>query len=1517
MFGEPSNDSLFIMANGEDASVTLDLAGLADGDFEDIEIIEQTRISAFPSWLMDWITRQIEEIANKLTDFPTIFIIFPDFTGIFDLEWGKISGNNLVSGENPIRLGDNLENNETINSVVKKANSGIKEAYEFIGSMPLVYIEQEIINITLPWTSTAEINKTITSWESTLDQRGVEIERAKREWNGGTSCDYDDPIEQEECEKQSAISEHASYEVLSNVEGLMSNLSINLETLKEYREIPGQINKLVNMKQVYLEQILCNIESISYILGGRIGKNGERFKAWVEVYILIKTILKTWQELVDIFYDYEEECHDCKNERQDALEEEFSWISMIMPNIPVIRWPKRPDIIIDLHNIRAGLRLPLPEFDINTKPIIVPTLPVLFLPDVPNINASADFRLPEIPLLLSIEIPELPEMPSLPKVELPDLPPPPNLPEILGEISAVIDILKLIFEAMCILKTSAIHPEWRAGDQIAFLTERGGYLPTDFIETTSPEFSYSYVDAIKVTTYVNIEFETDFIVELAKKIAMPLNNFSNDFVNIFDIKSANLDFGNSTLTPELDIDVDVSSFNKLNNLRRLFATRVISDILHLYSVINEEKDNRVSSLEFKAIVNKSLASKTITDNPRMDRIRKKWEEFNSLTYSKENSIIKELQDNNREKFQALTDIINTEIIKNKELKEKINNIGKGSVITKVSYNNTNKADLYNQTLAVYNDKFKESAKKLMNYEDDINDELEESKNLLIDSIRTPLQKYSEEMIKKTDTKLLAAISSNNLVATDTTLATESDLTSCQTQTDSDSDYKYIYEGIYILERDTSYRLFDYLDELDGNEIIKVIDIDKDGDDDLLYLANGQLFLKENLQRKPIKGYVTTNPIVLTADDNRFYNGEIYYEAINNAHEIGSPIGRINLTFASPTNKAINNFRIGLYTIVDKYLNELGENYRPEFINKDIIDAVAGINEVTKIEESELYIKRKNLVYIKRAGILTDVKLKTKELININDDLFQNNIVNISKKTTLYAGGNSFTINYVEDGNEEEKSLNVAEYENIELQKNITIFGMSGDAYIKGSNDVIYQGTDIRNHFKEPLFPGSKISYTGEQSTIFSLSYAELVYYDDSELDIDFESIQSWELFDLGEQKFDYFLGVDIENDYYYSKINSFSNNIDSTLSKQILFAPQVESDQNPPELSLNSIKVPVYQTHIEDITSYIYEYNGVKNIEKVIVDLDLEKDTDGNGNTKDDNDGELDGIYKNKVKVDLDLISLKLEFGKFDTLFKKDIGITLIDSNNNVGYKEVSLDVYSPTPQIIDFNNGLIEGSINEDLSGEPINIYRYRGGSIVKLENTDGLTGTLTYDGNYSFEVGSERVGLTLYMDGEEAALIDEVTGQIIIKNFDLTRKVLSSNNELNDKPFPKIIIENNGEDIFYEYIQVEGTDKVNIVDNFDNITERGVYFTLTNRTNYNYYTIPEISDYSPGTVSVYRLTNVNKTSLFTIFKDGRIDTLNDFYKLEYLNYDNYVVFKIMDSHFDNEVGRILFLIEGEYIMK
>lgn len=121
---------------------------------------------------------------------------------------------------------------------------------------------------------------------------------------------------------------------------------------------------------------------------------------------------------------------------------------MIIPKIPVIQFPKWPDIILDLHNIRAGMVIYMPDFRFSKRPIILPNLPALILPDIPNLKVS----LPALPVLPTIKLPELPDLPSLPRVTLPDLPPPPKLPKMFASLEIIADIMKLIAKAMCILK---------------------------------------------------------------------------------------------------------------------------------------------------------------------------------------------------------------------------------------------------------------------------------------------------------------------------------------------------------------------------------------------------------------------------------------------------------------------------------------------------------------------------------------------------------------------------------------------------------------------------------------------------------------------------------------------------------------------------------------------------------------------------------------------------------------------------------------------------------------------------------------------------------------------------------------------------------------------------------------------------------------------------------------------------------------------------------------------------------
>lgn len=132
--------------------------------------------------------------------------------------------------------------------------------------------------------------------------------------------------------------------------------------------------------------------------------------------MLIKAILKSWQLFIDIFNSYEAECHECKNERQDLQNFLFSIIGSVLPSAPIIPFPKWPDIILDLHNVRAGMTVTMPDFQVNMRPITLPTLPNLSLP---RIDFSASLALSGE---LNIDIPDLPTLPQFSLPSLPDLP---------------------------------------------------------------------------------------------------------------------------------------------------------------------------------------------------------------------------------------------------------------------------------------------------------------------------------------------------------------------------------------------------------------------------------------------------------------------------------------------------------------------------------------------------------------------------------------------------------------------------------------------------------------------------------------------------------------------------------------------------------------------------------------------------------------------------------------------------------------------------------------------------------------------------------------------------------------------------------------------------------------------------------------------------------------------------------------------------------------------------------------
>lgn len=306
---------------------------------------------------------------------------------------------------------------------------------------------------------------------------------------------------------------------------MQSTIDANLRRIEEYRRFPEKLQKYVTWKEKLLYDILCNVELVEKNIFGWIKDNGVRFQKWAELYVLIKAIAESWQPLLDIFAETNAQCGVCRNERHNSQKWKFKLISAIIPKIPVVRFPKWPDIVLDLSDVRLGMNITVPNFNFRVSPIRLPSLPNLSLPNAP----TASLTLPSLPVLPALpELPDLPRLPSLPEVKLPNLPPPPKIPKISTNIKASLKMLKLIAKMYCYYQKTSLIPEWQVGDVIAQRTERQGSLPMDFIDVQFPQFSLPSIKEIRINTHLNYELKSDFLSELAENAVKPINRFSTD-----------------------------------------------------------------------------------------------------------------------------------------------------------------------------------------------------------------------------------------------------------------------------------------------------------------------------------------------------------------------------------------------------------------------------------------------------------------------------------------------------------------------------------------------------------------------------------------------------------------------------------------------------------------------------------------------------------------------------------------------------------------------------------------------------------------------------------------------------------------------------------------------------------------------------------------------------------------------------------------------------------------------------
>lgn len=383
---------------------------------------------------------------------------------------------------------------------------------------------------------------------------------------------------------------------------------------------------------------------------------------------------------------------------------------------------------------------------------------------------------------------------------------------------------------------------------------------------------------------MNLEFEVDFILEMAKATLSPLNTFTNNLSNIFgpiQIQDVNLqDTVPKNVTVPLGynpIKILPSREQVLLPLMRKFSFDLLRSFIELNTYLHEHSKETVGLQEMKDIFKENIAAIRSMNDKKALIVADTLEKAVSYNGDTETAFIRDLQNQNKERFGLLKEYVQGEKVETTGLKTQIDTMlrtGKmdekipslfpsrqeNMKINFITTDTASREDLKKKILAS-NDRILPSLKRITSNTPDMeNREIQRTGQKLLTEIRTGLDSFSRDMKRNADIHPTDyARSFDKLLALNG--STTSDSSSSSTSDSSSSlSSSYQYEGIYILDKNGKQtHLFSYADGVDGTEELVHIDVDKDGDDDIIYRMGNSLYLKENFKSEPNHDHNTGNP----------------------------------------------------------------------------------------------------------------------------------------------------------------------------------------------------------------------------------------------------------------------------------------------------------------------------------------------------------------------------------------------------------------------------------------------------------------------------------------------------------------------------------------------------------------------------------------------------------------------------------------------------------------------------------
>jgi len=1523
--------------------INLDTSALKNLDFDNVIKVDFKRVSSFPDFIMDWATRQIEEIVNKLVTLPTLKIILPDFSGLADSGWFKF-WEKYQAAENKVAVQEKVDNikkeaenkkiddknkaitNDTLRwvqdwattqknelqkkEIVTKTKawiSWVKAAYEVVSNLPLIKLDQEKINVDLPRIWPEEIDKWIVNAKWKLSQYNKTIDETAKSWTGFAN----DP--------KAAV----SFKALLDAKKLVKSVEKNIKILEEYKKFPTKFRKYITWKEMYMTQILCNLEIINKVTGWRIKDNGKRFKTWVQLIVLIKAILKSWQLIIDIFKDYNQNCAVCHNERYALKYWITKLVSMLIPKLPIIIFPKWPDIIIDLHNIRAGLNITMPEFNFNVKPIVLPQLPDLILPSTPSLWLDIKFSLPNIWTLPSLpELPDLPELPSLPSVKLPDLPPPPTVPKLFWVIQAMLQLLKLISKVFC-LRNNFWHlfpPEWRAWDTIAWMTERNWTSPIDKLFIDLPNFSVSFIDAIKVTSFVNLEFDAAFITEMAKSTLEPFNKFSNNLSNLNKwMKIPNLDF-NSVVPKIDDINLDLNTKTKKTGAYLSTPEKAESYFGKIagtafWSIMNMNKlmqDNQGKSSDlqtFKKDLSKSIAMLANSNNPKEKQIFNELTDAINYNASNEDKFIDDLYKQNEEKFDNLKSLIKEYQKENDKLNKELQQIENWEKSIKdfspiknsywwlkvVAWISDNNKQILTDKLSKQDDNFLAAVNNISGYKNEnSNEEIQKLWASVIQKINEEALKYSSNItVEKTGSWIVIP----NLATTNTDASSSS------------SEYAYNYEWIYVTNKDGKQtRLFDYLDEIESKSNVIELDVDWDGDKDVIYTMWGALYYKENLSKKPTQTHISSiDSMRDIADINWFLwinsTTNTMPFAPNYFEETMPTANNINFQFASANRDKEKSFRLEFYDYIERFDATNNTRWRNKWISPfarlNLVDMVtSNIND--DVVENKDGLNIKNTFATLDTWVWTVIaKIPDYKILESWDSL------SIQSGKTVYAWSDWLTIKYKYDSDSTYKIIRVEPRTGIEFSANTTVTVLNWSMFLIYNGSTQEYSWDVSALKWMPILPWFEV-YPVNNNSYFNVSYIDWTI-------LTVDNWATYRMISLWAQTELYYVNIESANEFYYWKMYAFNWTERTNLTDLTLMSPQMEADNEPPLVSLDDwIKLPVYKQKTINLKKYITDISGIK---ELYIDADINIDSDWDWVPDNDKDS-LDEKTKYWIKKWNTIYDVIV--WPFSSLINKKVMLYTVDYNNNKSATLVDFQVYAPIPTInsVDKNVSSIKWVIDESTSEEPIDIFRYRDGILSKIEtkNKNDYTDNvwwfdITWANNNKWLVITKKITSTWATITWTVALINEVTWKIDLKDTDYWLRIIGATETQKSKI--EIYNRTSGNTIYEQSFNIASNLSIQQVSDFAKV-DKWVFFVSTK----DWVSLVKNASNIPYLANGAYIIDANYKWIIWIWADGNIYLLDNNYSLSYDTYWDNVMINIVNIAWE-KVWSVMYNISAFYMLK